>query len=255
MIEIEDLHKSFGAQKVLDGVDLSVPERTTCAILGRSGAGKTVLLKHVVGLLRPDRGIVRVDGEDVAALSPAGLERMRRKLGILFQGGALFDSLTVFENVAFPLSERARIPSRMVEEKVRRVLARLGLAGVERRYPGELSGGMCKRVAFARAVVHEPDILLYDEPTAGLDPITIDYVIEVIRIGRQELGKTSLLVTHDLPTAFRLADQVVLLHQGRMVEHGSPGVFLRSCHPAVLDFLHGWREQGDALREPAAPGP
>lgn len=253
-IELVGVYKAFGPQEVLRGVDLVVPEGTTCVLMGVSGSGKTVLMKHVDGLLRPDRGTVRVDGEDLSTLDFLGLDRVRRKLGILFQGGALFDSLTVFDNVAFPLRERAHLPEAEVGERVRRALALVGLEEAEQQFPGELSGGMLKRAAFARAVVLEPSILLYDDPTAGLDPLKTQSVVEVIVTGKQRLHATSLVITPDVATAFQVGDSLALLHEGRIIEQAPPDVFRESRHPAVRAFLHDWlaRRALHAHEEPAA---
>jgi phospholipid/cholesterol/gamma-HCH transport system ATP-binding protein len=240
MIELHDVHKAFGAQEVLRGVDLVVPEGTTCVLMGVSGSGKTVLMKHLDGLLQPDRGTVRVDGEDLSTLDVDGLDRVRRKLGILFQGGALFDSLTVFDNVAFPLRERAHLKEPEVRERVQRALELVGLTDAAQQFPGELSGGMLKRAAFARAVVLEPTVLLYDDPTAGLDPLKTQSVVEVIRTGTRQLHATSLVITPDVATAFDVGDSLALLHEGRIVEQSPPDVFRQSAHPAVRAFLHDW---------------
>ncbi|MHB8872057.1 MAG: ABC transporter ATP-binding protein [Myxococcaceae bacterium] len=250
MIEIEDVHKAFGGQKVLRGVTLTVAEGTTCVLLGVSGSGKTVLMKIVIGLLRPDRGRVRIDGEEVGRLDPEGLRRLRDKLGILFQSGALFDSLTVFENVAFPLVEHRRRPAE-IRALVRRALDLMDLGNIEGLYPAELSGGMRKRVAFARAIVLEPRIVLYDEPTAGLDPPTTQRVADLIIAAKQRLNLTALATIYDLPTAFRVADRLAMLHGGRIVEEGTPDELRRSPHPAVQAFLRRWLE----LSQGHAPSP
>jgi phospholipid/cholesterol/gamma-HCH transport system ATP-binding protein len=252
-IELCDVHKWFGEQPVLRGVTLAVRRGESVALLGRSGAGKTVLLKHLVGLLRPDRGRVLVDGVDLASLTDEGLDRVRRKMGILFQSGALFDSMTALQNVEFPLVERLRTPRAEAERRSRRALESVWLKGVEAAYPAELSGGMQKRLAFARAIVLEPQILLFDDPTAGLDPLSTQAVTQVMREGRDRMGATTLLVTHDLPVAFRIADRIALLHEGRIVEVAPPGEFQRSSHPAVIDFLHRWLERETEFVEPPAP--
>lgn len=252
-IQIVDLHKSFAGQAVLRGVDLQVARGSTLALLGRSGSGKTVLLKCLLGLLRPDRGAVWIDGEDLSALSAEGLDRVRRKLGILFQGGALFDSLTVLENVAFPLREQLRLPAAEAHRRARGALARVGLEGAEALLPGALSGGMRQRVAFARAIVLEPEIFLFDDPTAGLDPLNTRAVIEILQRGRARPGQTTtLLVTSDVATAFRVADRVALLHQGRIALEAAPREFQRSKLPPVVAFLHRWLERS---RGPASPAP
>jgi phospholipid/cholesterol/gamma-HCH transport system ATP-binding protein len=242
MLELVGVSKSFGAQAVLRGVSLTVAEGHTCVLLGRSGAGKTVLLKLLLGLLEPDAGQVRVDGDDLATLDEAGREALHRKMGVLFQNGALFDSLTVYENLAFPLRERTKKRPAEIREAITRALALVGLSGTEDEFPAALSGGMQKRVAFARAVVLEPKILLYDDPTAGLDPLTTALITDEMVDARHQLGVgiTTLAITEDLPSAFRVADQVVLLHEGVIVEDAPPEVFQRSKHPAVRAFLHDW---------------
>jgi len=242
-IEVRGLHKSFGEHAVLRGVDLEVPEGTTCVLMGVSGSGKTVLMKHIMGLLQPDRGTVLVDGEDVSRMSPKELDLMRRKLGILFQANALFDSLTVFDNVAFPLRERTKMPEGEIQEAVNKALAVVGLTHASQRFPGELSGGMQKRVGFARAAILQPRILLYDDPTAGLDPLTTASVNEVIFTGKQQLGATSLVITPDVASAFRVGDTLALMHEGRVVASGKPEEFRHSQHPAVKAFLHTWLQR------------
>jgi phospholipid/cholesterol/gamma-HCH transport system ATP-binding protein len=243
VIEVRDLYKSFGGQEVLRGVDLVVEEGTTCVLMGVSGSGKTVLMKHLVGLMQPDRGTVKIDGEDIMQLDEAGLERLRRKLGILFQANALFDSLTVFDNVAFPLRERTKMSEAEIREAVRKSLAVVGLTHAAQRFPGELSGGMQKRVGFARAAILQPHILLYDDPTAGLDPLTTASVNEVIFTGKQQLGATSLVISPDVASAFKVGDTLALMHEGRVVAVGPPEEFRRSEHPAVKAFLHTWLQR------------
>ena len=242
-IEVRDVHKSFGSQEVLRGVNLVVPEGTTCVLMGVSGSGKTVLMKHIMGLMHPDRGTVLVEGEDVAKLDEEGLSRMRRKQGILFQANALFDSLNVFDNVAFPLRERTRMSEEEIQQAVNETLGKVGLSHAATRFPGELSGGMQKRVGFARATILKPKILLYDDPTAGLDPLTTAAVNEIIFSGKQQLGATSLVITPDVASAFRVADSLVFMVEGRVVEAGPPDVFRRSEHPAVKAFLHNWLQR------------
>jgi phospholipid/cholesterol/gamma-HCH transport system ATP-binding protein len=243
MIVVKDLHKAFGTHEVLRGVNLEVAEGTTCVLMGVSGSGKTVLMKHLVGLLHPDRGSVHVDGQDVSQLDEAGLDAMRRKLGILFQANALFDSLTVFDNVAFPLRERTRMKEAEIREAVNKALAVVGLTHAAHKYPGELSGGMQKRVGFARAAILQPKILLYDDPTAGLDPLTTASVNEVIFTGKQQLGATSFVISPDVASAFRVGDTLALMHEGRIVASGPPEEFRRSEHPAVKAFLHTWLQR------------
>ncbi|MBN1209528.1 MAG: ATP-binding cassette domain-containing protein [Myxococcaceae bacterium] len=240
MIEVQGLYKAFNGNEVLRGVDLVVTEGTTCVLMGVSGSGKTVLMKHLMGLLYPDRGTVRVDGEDISRLDEAGLDRLRRKLGILFQANALFDSFTVFDNVAFPLRERTKLSEAEIREAVNKSLAVVGLTPAAQKFPGELSGGMQKRVGFARATILRPSILLYDDPTAGLDPLTTASVNEVIFTGKQQLGATSLVISPDVASAFKVGDFLALLHEGRIIEYGPPEEFRRSEHPAVKDFLRSW---------------
>ena len=212
MISVRDLYKSFDGKQVLTGVNLDVEEGTTCVILGGSGSGKTVLMKHIIGLLKPDSGQVFVDGEDVVPLDDLEMERVRRKFGMVFQGAALFDSMTVYENVAFPLREHAKLSE----------------------------AEMRKRVGLARAIVRDPKIVLYDEPTTGLDPITTDYVDEMILTAKAKLGVTSLVISHDVASAFKVADQIAFLAEGRIVAHAPPAEVRRSTHPAVKLFLSTW---------------
>ncbi|HEX8824599.1 MAG TPA: ABC transporter ATP-binding protein [Archangium sp.] len=239
-IEVRDLHKSFGGQQALRGVDLVVPEGTTCVLMGISGSGKSVLMKHIMGLLKPDRGSVLVEGQEVAQMDESALNQMRRNQGILFQANALFDSLTVFDNVAFPLRERTPMSEEEIQETVNKTLAMVGLSHAALRFPGELSGGMQKRVGFARATILRPRILLYDDPTAGLDPLTTSAVNDIISTAKQQLGATSLVITPDVASAFGMADNLALMHEGRIVESGPPDAFRESQHPAVKAFLRNW---------------
>jgi phospholipid/cholesterol/gamma-HCH transport system ATP-binding protein len=241
MIEIVDLHKRFGDREVLSGIHLEVQEGKTCVILGASGSGKTVLMKHMIGLLKPDSGQVVVDGEDITGHSPLELERVRRKFGMVFQAAALFDSMTVYENVSFPLREhRKDLSDEQMREVVRNKLGVVGLRGVEDKYPSDLSGGMRKRVGLARAIVLDPKIVLYDEPTTGLDPITTDYVDEMILAAKTELGVTSVVISHDISSAFKVADRIAFLSQGRIAEQGTPAQLRSSQNPAVKAFLQTW---------------
>ena len=246
MIEIADLHKSFNGQPILRGVNLTIPRGKITVIIGPSGCGKTVLLRHIIGLLRPDRGRVVVDGVDLSRLRGHELNDFRRRFGMLFQSAALFDSLTVAENVAFPLVEQARRGGRpdigrIAEEK----LALVGLPGIGHKIPSELSGGMRKRVGLARAIVLEPSIILYDEPTTGLDPIMAAAIDNLILSMQQRLGVTSVVISHDIESAFRVADQIAMVHEGRIVESAAPAAFGRSGNPFVREFLKaGGREVG-----------
>ncbi len=242
MIQIVELHKTFGANKVLTGINVTIPEGSTCVILGGSGSGKTVLMKHMIGLLKPDSGQVIVDGEDLVPMGDAQLEQVRRKFGMVFQAAALFDSMTVFENVAFPLREhRADMPEEQVRELVRSKLKLMGLPeSVESKFPADLSGGMRKRVGLARAVVMEPKIVLYDEPTTGLDPITTAYVDEMILAAQRALKVTSVVISHDISSAFNVADYIAFLSKGVIVAFGPPEQVRASDQPAVKLFLETW---------------
>jgi phospholipid/cholesterol/gamma-HCH transport system ATP-binding protein len=241
MIQIEGLYKSFGGQLVLQGIDLVVPEGTTLVILGGSGSGKTVMMKHMIGLLKPDQGKVIVDGEDIVPFGPEALARERRKFGMVFQGSALFDSMTVYENVAFPLREhRKELSEEQMRQIVRDKLAVVGLKGIEGRQPADLSGGMRKRVGLARAIVLDPKIVLYDEPTTGLDPITTDYVDQMIIDAKRQLNVTSVVISHDIASAFKVADNIAFLSKGVIADQGTPETLRFSKHPAVQGFLTTW---------------
>lgn len=243
MIQVRDLHKSFGANHVLRGVELEVEKGTTTVILGRSGGGKSVLMKHLIGLMRPDSGCVEVDGRDLGTLSRREQLALRTQFGLVFQMAALFDSMTVYENVAFPLYERRRDLKRQArDEQVMKMLGLLGLESAAHRLPAELSGGMRKRVGLARALVLEPKVVLYDEPTTGLDPITTASVDRMINDAKTELGVTSVVISHDIASAFTVADQVVFLHEGKIVERGNARKLRSSEHPAVREFLGNWFE-------------
>lgn len=248
MIRLRGVKKAFGELKVLRGVDLEVAEHETFVLLGGSGSGKTVLLKHLEGLVQPDEGSVMIDGHELAAGDPDELAAVRREIGIQFQSGALFDSMSVKDNVAFPLRELAHAKEAEVKARVHELLSMLGLADFADLLPSALSGGMAKRVAFARAMVLEPRVLLADEPTAGLDPVMTDTVDEAIEVAQKQLGVTAFIITHDLPTAFRIADQVGLLYEGKVIEASPPEVFRASKHPGVLAFLKDWLEREATAR-------
>lgn len=240
MISVQDLWKAFGSNQVLTGINLDIEEGSTCVILGGSGSGKTVLMKHMIGLLKPDRGRVVVDGEDIVPMDERPLELVRRKFGMVFQGSALFDSMTVYENVSFALREHSDLSEEEIRAKVREKLAIVGLRNVEERYPAELSGGMRKRVGLARAIVLDPKIVLYDEPTTGLDPITTDYVDEMILTAKQELHVTSVVISHDIASSFKVADKVAFLFKGQIVAEGPPEELRHSQHPELKHFLQMW---------------
>ncbi len=245
MIEVIDLYKSFDGNHVLRGIDLTVENGTTYVILGSSGSGKTVLMKHVIGLLRPDRGSVRVDGLEISTLEGRELTEARRQFGMVFQGAALFDSMTVFDNVAFPLKEKRRGIGH--EELRARVVEKLRVVDLGEEvldlWPAQLSGGMKKRVALARALVAEPKVVLYDEPTTGLDPITTDYVDDMIVTTKQRLGVTSMVISHDIASAFKVADRLAVLYDGHIAAQGTPAEVRASDHPFVRKFLALWFEK------------
>ncbi len=242
MIEVRDLWKSFGPNHVLKGITLTVPRGQTYVVLGGSGSGKTVLLKHVIGLFKPDQGSVTVDGTEISSLTGKALTEARQHFGMVFQGAALFDSMTVEENVAFPIVEKRRgLAREAVRAKVVEKLKVVDLGEeVLGRYPSELSGGMRKRVGLARALVSDPAVVLYDEPTTGLDPITTDYVDSMITAAKQRLGVTSIVISHDIASAFRVADRLAVLYDGHLAAEGTPAEVRASKDPYVQHFLSMW---------------
>jgi phospholipid/cholesterol/gamma-HCH transport system ATP-binding protein len=243
-IELRDVHKGFRGKPVLRGFDLRVRVGETFTILGGSGTGKSVCLKHVLGLLRPDSGRVWVFGREVTRLSEDEWVDVRKDFGMVFQGAALFDSLSVFDNVAFPLREHLDLDEAALAERVGRCLAAVGLSGIERLLPAELSGGMRKRVGVARAIALEPKAILYDEPTTGLDPANARRIGSLIRRLQERLGVTSVVVTHDLELCFAVSDRVGMLKGGRIVVEGSAQEVRASPHPDVRAFLEGTRDEG-----------
>lgn len=240
-IRVEDLHKSFGDNHVLQGIDLDFPSGTTTVILGGSGSGKSVLMKHLIGLLKPDQGRIIVEGTDLSTLSNKELNAFRMKFGMVFQWAALFDSMTVFENVSFPLREHHRkMPEAEIKKQVHEKLDMFGIAGTEEKFPADLSGGMRKRVGLARAIIMQPRIVLYDEPTTGLDPITTSYVDDMIQKAKEHLGVTSVVISHDIGSAFNVADYIAFLYKGAIVAYGPPEKVRASKHPFVAEFLATW---------------
>ena len=239
MISIKALTKSFGSQPVLRSVDLEIPTGSITAIIGRSGGGKSVFLKHLLGLLRPDAGRVLVDDVDVAVLRGRALEEVRRRYGVVFQGGALFDSMSCADNVAFPLREKTRLGRAEVGKRVEAALAQVGLEAVGRKYPAEVSGGMRKRTAIARALVTEPEIIFFDEPTTGLDPILVNTIHQLILELHRRLNFTAVIVSHEIPEIFDIADRVAMLHEGRIVEVGPPAQIQGSASRVVQQFIRG----------------
>ena len=241
-IDFQNVWKRLGRKEVLRGVDLDVPQGECLVIIGRSGTGKSVLLKHVVGLMNPDEGAVHVNGVDVSGLREGELLELRRGMGMLFQGGALFDSMTVGENVGLPLREHTSMPEPQVEIVVSEKLSLVGLEGTETMRPSNLSGGMKKRAALARSLVLNPKIMLYDEPTTGLDPITSDLINRLIRRLQKRLGMTSIAVTHDMRSAYHIADRIAMLHEGRIHAVGTPDEIQATQDPAVRQFIEGSAE-------------
>ncbi len=242
IVRIEGLKRSFGERMVLRGVDLDIDKGKTLVVLGLSGCGKSTLLKHVIGLLRPDEGRITVEGRDLAHATGDELEEIRWNFGYVFQYSALLQSLTVAENVALPLVEKRELPADEIMRRVSEKLKLVGLAGTEDRMPSELSGGMRKRAGLARAIIHDPQILLYDEPTTGLDPIICRHVDDLIVRMRDTLGVSSLVISHDIEGAQRVADTMALLHEGTVIERGPPEEFMASENPVVRQFLEGSAE-------------
>lgn len=239
MIDIVDVHKSFGSNHVLQGVNLKIESGESMVVLGGSGTGKSVLLKIIMGLLKPDRGTVYIDGQELIHLNDKELNTVRKKFGMLFQGAALFDSLTVWENVGFGLLEHTKLSRSEVREIVTRKLAMVGLKDVEDKMPSELSGGMKKRVGLARAIAMDPEVILYDEPTTGLDPIMADVINELIIKLKNELHTTSIAITHDMTSAFKIGDRLALLYLGSIHHVGTPADFKTSEDPVIHQFVTG----------------
>jgi phospholipid/cholesterol/gamma-HCH transport system ATP-binding protein len=238
-VRIEGLHKAFDGQPVLRGVELDVTPGELMVIIGRSGGGKSVLLRHMLGLVRPDGGRILIDEQDVTALRGRALDRVRARFGVVFQGGALFDSLTVFQNVLFPIREKTRLPGDVLGARARAALEQVGLGDMGHKFPAEISGGMRKRVAIARALVTEPRIVFLDEPTTGLDPILVNSIHQLIVDLHQKFQFTAVMVSHEIPEIFRIADRVAVLHEGRIHAVGAPGQIEGSTDPAVHGFIHG----------------
>lgn len=242
MISVRTLTKSIGSQEILRGIDLDVRRGETLAIIGRSGGGKSVLLKNIIGLMNPDAGEIWVDGRNIIGLNERQLAAIRQKVGILFQGAALFDSMTVAENVAFPLREAGERDANILREKVREMLEVVELEGQEDKMPVSLSGGMKKRVGLARSIVRRPSCVLYDEPTSGLDPVVSDSINRLITRLQQRLGMTSIVVTHDMKSAFQVGNHIAYLHEGRIYFHGTPSELQQASDPILQDFLLGRSE-------------
>jgi phospholipid/cholesterol/gamma-HCH transport system ATP-binding protein len=247
MIEVRDLKKSLGQQRVLDGVSFRIETGESVVIIGRSGGGKSVLLKHLIGLLKPDAGQVLIDGEDIVPMDERALLRVRRKFGMLFQGAALFDSMTVAENVAFAFRHNNSLRPEEIRQRVASALEVVNLPGIENRRPAELSGGMRKRVGLARAIVYRPEIVLYDEPTTGLDPVAADSIDQLILRVRDRFNVTSVVVTHEMRSAQRIGQRILMLHEKKIYATGTPDEIFHSNDPVVRRFIEG-------VSDPKEPG-
>lgn len=242
MIEIKNLYKTFENNIVLNGLNLTVKSGETKVIIGRSGVGKSVLLKNIIGLLKPDSGSIKINGVEVTTLTEKEYNKIRMEMGMVFQGGALFDSMNVEENVAFVLNEFMDLDKKTVENKVKDALAMVGLKDIEHMIPSQLSGGMRKRVSLARVLCMEPQIILYDEPTTGVDPITADAINNLIVELRQKLKVTSIVVTHDMASALKVGDSIAMFYAGQVIAEGTPDEIRNTKHPVVKQFIHGEAE-------------
>ncbi|HVR39112.1 MAG TPA: ABC transporter ATP-binding protein [Thermoanaerobaculia bacterium] len=242
VISLRSIWKSFDGRQVLKDMSIDINRGETVVIVGGSGTGKSVTLKHIIGLLQPDRGHVFVDGQDLCCMKRIELNQFRRRFGMAFQEGALFDSMSVFENIAFPLRRHTKMTEKEIAARVEECLDDVHLHNVEDKRPSELSGGMRRRVGFARAISLKPQILLFDEPTTGLDPVISDVMAELIREMDQKLGTTTVTITHDMKVAFKIADRVAMLHEGHIIEEGTPDRFQASQNPIVRQFIEGRAE-------------
>jgi phospholipid/cholesterol/gamma-HCH transport system ATP-binding protein len=247
IIEVRDVKKNFGSLAVLQGVTFSIEKGEAVTIIGASGGGKSVLLKHLVGLLSPDAGEVLIGGVNIACLDERELMPVRRQFGMLFQGAALFDSMSVEDNIAFVFNRERRFPPEEIARRVEEVLEMVGLKGIEKKWPADLSGGMRKRVGLARAIIYRPDILLYDEPTTGLDPIAADAIDRLIMHVVQQLKVTSIAVTHDMRSARRIGRRILMLHEGRIYADQTPEEIFKSTDPVIYRFVNGISTQQENL--------
>lgn len=251
-IQLTGIHKAFGPKKILRGLDLNVEEGETVSLVGFSGAGKSVTLKHIAGLLMPDRGTVVVDGKEVPKLSRNDLYRMRLDMGYVFQFAALFDSMTISDNVAMGLRQKGGMSEKEIKDRIAESLGRVGLDGFEKRLPSELSGGQRKRAGLARAIAYRPKYLLYDEPTSGLDPVTTEVIDRLIIRMKEDLGVTSLVITHDMKSAYAISDRIAMLFEGRVVEVGTPDEIKRTENRIVRGFVEGRPEMIEEAEAKAA---
>jgi phospholipid/cholesterol/gamma-HCH transport system ATP-binding protein len=252
-ISLQHVSKSFGGKTVLRDLSLEVERGESVVIVGGSGTGKSVTLKHIIGLIQPDKGHVLVEGQDLCCMRPVDLNRFRRRFGMAFQEGALFDSMSVFENVAFPLRRQRELTEEQIRTRVEECLDQVHLVGVDHKRPSELSGGMRRRVGFARAISVRPAILLFDEPTTGLDPVISDVVADLILEMDTTLNTTTVTITHDMKVAFKIADRVAMLHKGQIIEQGTPEEFQASTNPIVRQFIEG-RATGPLTDDAIAQG-
>ncbi len=237
MIEVIGVEKSFNGQKVLEGVNLTIADREVMAIIGESGGGKTVLLRHMIGLMKPDKGSIVVDGDDITKVSKGELDKVRERFGVVFQGSALFDSMTVFENVVFPLREKTDYDEKEIVDRGRQALEDVGLAGIEDKYTSEISGGMKRRVALARALIIGPTTIFFDEPTTGLDPIIMNSIHRLIIKTHKKYGFTGIIISHEIPEIFDVADKVAMLFRGRIIASGTRDEICRVDNPFVRQFI------------------
>jgi phospholipid/cholesterol/gamma-HCH transport system ATP-binding protein len=239
MIQLTNLHKAFGSQNVLNGLNLTIPDGQITAIIGPSGEGKSVLLRHIIGLMQPDSGQIAVDGENIIGIRRSEMNRIREKFGMLFQNAALFDSMNVFENVAFPLQEKTTLSKDEIRSRVLSALEDVGLKNVEQKFTDELSGGMKKRVGLARALLLNPKIILFDEPTTGLDPIIKRAIHQLIKETHEKFGFTAVIVSHEIPDIFDIAQNVAMLYRGEILQFGTADEVRNSTHPVVKQFISG----------------